>query len=250
MTPVLHQFAFSHFNEKARWALDYKGVPHKRETYLPGPHMPAIKRLSGQTATPVLQVGDTITAGSAAIIDALETAHPDPALYPTDPDLRTQALAWQAHADEHLGPAVRTVVFSVLVEEAGYLCNMFGGSKGLAKRVLYRASFPLARGLIAKGNGVTEPGNVEKCYAHTHKALDELATTVNASGYVVGNTFSVADLTAAALLAPIAALEHPDMARPKPIPPSYAAMLEQFNGHAAIEWVRRMYEIYRPVASQ
>jgi hypothetical protein len=28
--PILVQFRFSHFNEKARWALDYKGVPHRR----------------------------------------------------------------------------------------------------------------------------------------------------------------------------------------------------------------------------
>lgn len=54
---VLHQFAFSHFNEKARWALQYKGVDYKRESYLPSLHMPQIKKLSGQSYTPVTAGG-------------------------------------------------------------------------------------------------------------------------------------------------------------------------------------------------
>jgi hypothetical protein len=37
--PRLWHFPVSHFNEKVRWALDYKQVPHVRETltidYLP-----------------------------------------------------------------------------------------------------------------------------------------------------------------------------------------------------------------------
>jgi hypothetical protein len=45
---TLHQFLYSHFNEKARWALDHKGIPHQRRAYLPGPHRPAMQRLSGQ----------------------------------------------------------------------------------------------------------------------------------------------------------------------------------------------------------
>ena len=34
-TPVLWQIKVSHYNEKARWALDYKRVPHKRRAPLP-----------------------------------------------------------------------------------------------------------------------------------------------------------------------------------------------------------------------
>lgn len=28
-TPLLWHFAISHFTEKARWALDWKGIPHR-----------------------------------------------------------------------------------------------------------------------------------------------------------------------------------------------------------------------------
>ena len=54
--PVLWQFTASHYNEKARWALDYKGVPHVRRSLLPGAHAVRIRRMTGQTAVPVLEM--------------------------------------------------------------------------------------------------------------------------------------------------------------------------------------------------
>ena len=36
--PVLYHLKVSHYNEKARWALDYKGVPHVRRAAIPGRH--------------------------------------------------------------------------------------------------------------------------------------------------------------------------------------------------------------------
>ena len=36
--PVLWQLQISHYNEKARWALDYKRIPHVRHSMLPGFH--------------------------------------------------------------------------------------------------------------------------------------------------------------------------------------------------------------------
>ena len=38
-TPVLYHIEVSHYNEKARWALDYKGVPHRRKAPMPIAHM-------------------------------------------------------------------------------------------------------------------------------------------------------------------------------------------------------------------
>ena len=96
---VLHQFLRSHFNEKARWALDWKRVPHTRRSYLPGPHFPALRRLSGQSATPVLALDGEVVAGSAAIVDALERRFPERPLYPEDPAQRERALGIQRRFD-------------------------------------------------------------------------------------------------------------------------------------------------------
>ena len=41
--PVLWHFTFSHFAEKARWALDFKGVPHVRRALVPGLGLPRFR---------------------------------------------------------------------------------------------------------------------------------------------------------------------------------------------------------------
>ena len=245
MTYLLHQFQFSHFNEKARWALDFKGATHTRRSYLPGPHMGAMRKLSGQTQTPVLQAGDTVVSGSAAIVDFLERSHPQPALYPADVAQRTEALELQQRFDAEVGPAVRTVLFAQLLSDLGYMASMFGRDRGALQRFGYRAMLPLVKGIIARGNGVDDPANVEACIASTAEALDEIALRVKPTGYLVGECFSVADLAVAALLAPIANVEHPDMRRPEPMPAAVSALIAGYAGHPAIAWVREIYARHR-----
>ena len=242
---VLHMFPASHFNEKARWALDWKAVKHRRIAYLPGPHVPQIRRLSGQAQTPVLVLGDDVIAGSAQIIDALERAVPERPLYPAAPELRARALEHQRHCDEEVGPAVRTAVFSVLIDEPAFLGAIFAGRQPLAKRVLYRALLPLAKPMIAKGNGV-DPANVARAIARTERALDETERLVAATGQIIGDAFSVADLATAALLAPLANPSHPDMARPTPVPARMAELYARFEKHPALDWVRDQYARHRP----
>ena len=38
--PTLWHIEISHYSEKARWALAYKGVEHRRRAPLPGAHIP------------------------------------------------------------------------------------------------------------------------------------------------------------------------------------------------------------------
>ncbi len=84
-TPELWQFTSSHFNEKARWALDFKHVPHIRHSLIPGFHVPVVKRMTGKTHVPVLKLNGVAISDSSRIIEALERTYPEPALYPTDP---------------------------------------------------------------------------------------------------------------------------------------------------------------------
>lgn len=243
---ILHQFLASHYNEKVRWALAWKGLDHRRVTHLPGPHARAIKRLSGgPTTTPLLQHGEGCVSGSAAIIDFLETRRPEPALYPDEPALRQAALARQAHWDTHVGPAVRTAVFSVFVGQPGYLAATFAAGRPWYQRAGYRALLPFALPLIRKANGVF-PENVERAMQTVQETLDELANATSSAPYLVGGAFSVADLTAASLLAPLANPAHPDMRRVTPMPEPIAQLLGRWHGHPALQWVHRMYAEHRP----
>ena len=242
---VLHQFPFSHYNEKARWALDFKGIPHQRKNYLPGPHAGPIEKLSGQSQTPVLSLGQRVVSGSAAILEALEEAHQERPLLPSEPDLRADAQELQARFDEELGPAVRTAVFSVMLDEPGYMCAMFSSPQPLPMRWIYRGVFPLAKGKVERAYRVREDDHVLACREVVDRNLEEIENRVQSTGYLVGDRFTVADLTAASLLAPVADPDHIDMKRPEPQPESVRAFVAPWRGHPACDWVREMYRRHR-----
>lgn len=242
----LVQFPFSHFNEKARWGLDWKKIPHRRRSLLPGPHMPAVKRLTGQTATPVLRLGDAVIHGSSRILEALEARQPEPPLFPSDPDQRARVVDRMRHFDDRVGPQVRCALFSVMLDEADYLCGTFAGQKPWVVRTLYRATFPLVKGVIARGNGVTGRDAIGAAFADTRAALDDVASHVERTGYLVGDRFSAADLTAAALLAPCANPDHPAMHRAAPRPASIDAWLATWAEHPGVAWVHEIYRRHRP----
>jgi hypothetical protein len=45
MTARLYTFTIPHFAEKARWALDYKGIRYQEKRFVPGSHLPVVKHL-------------------------------------------------------------------------------------------------------------------------------------------------------------------------------------------------------------
>lgn len=245
MAIVLHQFEFSHFNDKARWALAWKGLEHERRSYLPGPHMPPIRRLSGQMQVPVMVIDGDVVPGSAAIIDRLERAVPEPALYPSEPEARAEALALQHRFDEEVGPATRRALFSEMLSAGSYFSSMFGRSASPAALVAYRTAFPVTRRFIGKATGASDAARVAHALEVAEAAFDEVASRTAATGYLVGDRFSVADLTAAALLCPLAKTAHPDMAKPEPLPEGCQALLARFAEHPATAWVGRMYAEHR-----
>ncbi len=76
--------------------------------------------------------------------------------------------------------------------------------------------------------------------------LDFLAEKSAPTGYLVGDSFTVADLTAAALLGPVLLVDHPDMRQPEPRPPRYARLCEEWAAHPAVQWARGIYAKHRP----
>lgn len=247
---LLLQFPYSHYNEKARWALDWKRVPHRRKSLLPGPHAPFILRLTGETTVPVLREGEDVIAGSAKIIEALETRFPDPPLYPSDPALRARALEVQGWFDEEVGPYVRRALFSLLLEEPAYVCRMFSEERNTLTRAFYRASFPLAKGLMKKGFGLTGPEAVAEGFKKTAEAFDYVATNSRDTGYLAGDAFTVADLAAAALLGPAVSPADTPMDLPKPRPKVLVEWFERWADHPGAAWVRGIYSRHRPASAE
>jgi len=239
---TLYQFASSHYNEKARWALDWKGVPHRRVSLLPGPHAPRMKRLTGRTQTPALVDADTVVPGSAEILAHLERRFPDPPLLPDTPAERERALAIAREFDEDVGPAVRLAKFHEVLS-SDYVLRVFCAEQSNLARGLYRASFPLVK-RIMKASMAINAENAERGRQRVGEAFDFVAAETAVRGYLVGDRFTIADLTCAALLMP--AVEVGDLGGPASAgTDAERAWLARYADHPGAAWVRDIYRRHR-----
>ena len=114
-TPLLWHIPFSHYSEKVRWALDYKGIAHRRHVLGPD-YLIRVLRATGQGKLPVLWLDGRAIADSTRIIAALEERDPEPSLYPRDSSTRRRALALEDDLDDTLGPAIRAAIVTPLFQ--------------------------------------------------------------------------------------------------------------------------------------
>ena len=75
--PVLWHLEISHYNEKARWALDYKGIPRVRRAVTPALQGLRARRLRAGRTVPILQLGGRTIGDSTRIIEEIEKGWPD-----------------------------------------------------------------------------------------------------------------------------------------------------------------------------
>ena len=239
--PVLWQYSFSNYNEKVRWALDFKGVAHVRRTLIPG--FPRAMLLSLRGTVPVLEMDGDRIVDSTCIVEALERLHPGPALYPSDPDERRRALELEDFFDEHAGHELRRAFFYELRDERGYLGELLSIDIAPGTARVLRALFALP-GSMAYANRRyrINAADAEAALATLETALDRIAAETAATGYLTGAGFSIADLTAAALLYPLAWPDEFPYRMPKP--PTYGA-LEPLTRHPACDWIAEMYRRHR-----
>jgi glutathione S-transferase len=205
MQPTLWHITISHYSEKARWALDYKSIPYRLRAPVPGAHIPValwVTRGSHYTL-PVLDLGGERIGDSTAIIAALEERHPEPPLYPRVPAQRQRALALEEWFDEELGPYMRRFVFHELGRDPERFAEVGAKAAPRAFLLMGPAGAAYARVLTDLRYGARGDNAAEAARAKIIAALDRLEAELGAGDYLVGESFSVADLTAAALLYPL-----------------------------------------------
>lgn len=247
--PVLWHFRFSHYNEKARWALDWKQVPHVRRAVAPGPHAGKMLELSGQQAVPVLEIDGRVVPDSTDIIAALESAHPTPALYPADPEARERALELEEFFDEELGPDVRRLAWHALLPDREYCTALFCLGFGTELDEFYAGAFPTIEELMRSGMQIDDAGAAVS-RSKVAGALDRIESERDGGDHLVGDRFSVADLTAASLLAPIIVPPEFPYSYPEPFPEAFEAMRKTFLSHPSCTWALGVYRAHRGTSAE
>lgn len=110
----LYQFELSHYCEKVRFILDYKGLPYRKVEITPGIGQIDIYRMSGQRQVPVLKDGAEVIADSTAIAEYLDKTYPDKPIIPQDPKLRGLTLILEQWADELIGLNARQCLLAAI----------------------------------------------------------------------------------------------------------------------------------------
>lgn len=250
--PTLWQIDVSHFSEKARWALAHKGVEHRRRSPIPGAHMAIALWLTrgAQTTFPVLTLDGRHIGDSTAIVAALEERYPEPPLYPADLAQRRRALALEAFFDEELGPPIRLLAWHELGNDPERFQELMEATAPgpLAKTAGATAGY--ARAFTGIRFGARSPEEAERARAKVLDALDHLEQELGEGEYLVGDSFTVADLTAASLFYPLVLPpEGPLPADQKP-----ARGMERFRKpleeRRGFKWVAEMFHRHRKPAKQ
>jgi glutathione S-transferase len=248
--PLLWHFPISHYNEKVRWALDWKRVPHRRVA-LSASYLPRAWWATGRAALPVLHLDGRAIGDSTAILAALEQRHPDPPLYPRDAALRARALALEDWFDEEIGPSVRTFVVSAVMEQQGgaRTAEVLLTEAHPAVRRLFAALHPLFRRFYYRRHGMDAAAR-DAAGRIVRSGFERVARELGAADYLAGGAFSVADLTAAAILAPLVRPAGTLWARLGDYPDAIETAILELRGMSGFRWVEEMYRRHRGASAQ
>jgi glutathione S-transferase len=249
--PVLWHIPVSHYSEKARWALAYKGIEHERRAPPPGLHMAIAMALtrSLKPTFPVLQLDGRAIGDSTAIIAALEDRFPERHLYPSDPADRARALELEDFFDEHLGPQIRLLAWHDLTSDdpgegmepvaAAALPGPLREVKVLRSALTaYGEVYVRLRFRVASDERAAAAGEAVLA------AFDRLERELDGNEYLVGDSFTVADLTAASLFYPLAMPpEGPRVLASQA--PAFARFADPLRGRPGFAYVQRMFRQHR-----
>lgn len=248
-TIQLYQFPISHYCEKVRWALNYKGLPYKKINCLPGLHSRTTKKLAKSSSVPVLQHGKTVVQGSANILDYLEMQFPEKPLDFSDQALTDQAKEWERFADEQIGPHVRRIMYHQLLNHPKLVIPIFSHEGPWYSYLYFKATYPKLSQIMRKLMRINDK-DVEESQIILKQAINRLEQhfSVNASEektYLVGDRFSRADLSMAALLAPLFLPKEYGINWPTQFPNDVETVIAEYQSYKAIAVAKGLYAQHR-----
>lgn len=249
---VLHQFPVSHFCEKARWLLDAKGLAYRVLNQLPGVHALINLPLSGVRTVPLLREGKQSIGDSTAIALHLEQQYPQHPMLPQDAAQRAKVLELDLYFNRAFGREVRRLCYGMAMRHPGATRQLFfDGYAGRTQKL-----GPLLMGAVFErqlrqmyrihdaGMEESERG-IREGSAKLEQLLNE-----SGSGYLVGDKLSLADVTAASLLAPLVGPPNTPWADISSELTSLHERRAQARDSVAGRWLLGLYARERPRSAQ
>lgn len=248
-TPLLVTISFSHFCDKARWALDRAGIAYREDAHLPVLHVPAVRRAKGKRATPVLVTDEGVLCDSTDILAWVDRRRPAAKLFGDTAESRAEIAQLEDHFDEELGPHARRWAYFHILPERAFMLRMFDlqTNTPALERAAMRVVFPVARLAMRRAMRVDAEG-AARSLAKTEAVFEGVARRLaDGRRYLVGDAFSAADLTFAALAEPATVPDGPGSRFPAldELPPAAAARVRAFREHPAGAFALRIMREHR-----
>jgi glutathione S-transferase len=242
---------FSHFCEKARWALDVAGVPYREEGHTPVLHRRAVLRAGGRGTVPVLVTSDgRVLDDSPLIVRFADDAAPaDSKLLPPEGPRRDDALALERELDTELGPHIRRYVYCHGLPRRDLALEQFRRHVPAMEARIVTALFPLVRVFMKRYMRVTKDRALDS-RERTFRVFDDVGRRLaDGRPFLLGDRFGVADIAFASLAAPLVVPpEHPRFqVNESTAPEELRADRRELSASAAGDFARRLYREHRGV---
>ena len=235
----------SHYCEKGRWALDAAGIPYRERRYPPAIHRIVTARYGNPTA-PVLVDGRRVVRGSDKILQHAAATPGGAHLMPADPAERSEVQRLLELFDTRLGVASRLWLYTWVLDDVPTFLALLGSGLGARGRRALGRLHPVVRPLIRQAFGVRSDARpraaerIEEVFAHADEQR-------GGSAYLVGDRFTAADLTFAALGAPLVAPPSYGVALPPldQVPEAFRSALERWRSTPSGAAILAVYERHR-----
>jgi glutathione S-transferase len=243
--PQLYVFAISHYCEKARWALEYLGIEHEINYLAPGLHAEHMTNLGADgTSLPVLVIDGKLVQGSSDIISWAELApNNGRTLHCDNTPLISDMVS---RIDDVLGVHVRRMYYSeALVEHSKTVLPIFANYLGKEEAALLNEiwEFVVAAMIQKMDLGTNQGRESRNIVMQQLDWFDKLLG--DGRDYLLGDTFTRVDMSAASILAPLAITsDHPTYANLQ-VPPRVAQDVIDWQSRPVSQFVARMYRRHR-----
>jgi glutathione S-transferase len=238
---------FSHYCEKARWALEYCGVGFIERAHLPVMHFPSMLRAGGKSLPVLLREGETPLCDSTEIVGWADSQAKRERRLFGDEKARARAEQLEDDFDEGLGVASRLWSYAWAFDAPPALRRLVAPSVTPMQQRLMPWLLPLARPLITRRYRIT-PARVQESMRAIEASFISVAELLGERKFLVGDSFSAADLTFAALAGPIVLPdEHPSLAATalEHLPAATRGFIERMRLTPAGKFALKLYRWYR-----